>query len=644
MAVIQISKIQQRRGQKNLFGIPQLSSGEFAWAVDTQELFIGNGSVADGAPYVGNTRILTEHDNILDLASSYRFANNDISITASVERSLQDKIDEIQVSVRDFGPVPDPSSDYSSFFTTAFTQLFQNTNETYRKVLVIPNGYYYFGSVLRIPSNVELRGETRDGVILDVNNNGIEFLNENNESIFTSSDVPSNVKISNLTIIHNLGTTNLNGLKDSSFVDVTWRSNYSFGDDVLTPVFFARIYDFTGITTGGDVTINGSVLVGSINRIFVSTIDQLVTELVSGLNSDGLFDNDFIASKVGESLVVTQKSESTLFLEDSADILDLLTVTIVNDPLSLPRSAPSVGIEEATGIRDILGSVSWTNANFGTRVNNIEFKNCHFLETVLAVKCINTDSVDTEIYFTDCTFNTCNTGIYLEGFDAAQKNLWKIHGCKFKELARQAFISTLGIDTIIDGCRFELVGNNTDTAASPFVPFIEFGTSKGNIVLNSISDRHQLGGITLSSAKIAVPEVLNATRTTFANSYSATVYPTNTFLPLAVFSSTNKFISIDYVLTLGEYRHTRKGRLVISIDDDMKNQAAILDDFTYSPSTLTTIGGATMTNFEFDVELRDNDDNTGDSSLSIDTLLLSYRNPLSTGTVGTISYTITYGV
>ena len=46
MAVVQISKIQIRRGKKNSdSGVPQLSSAELAWAVDTQELFIGNGSV-----------------------------------------------------------------------------------------------------------------------------------------------------------------------------------------------------------------------------------------------------------------------------------------------------------------------------------------------------------------------------------------------------------------------------------------------------------------------------------------------------------------------------------------------------------------------------------------------------------------------
>jgi len=54
MAVVQISRIQLRRGKRNEgSGLPQLASGELAWCVDTQELFIGNGAVSEGAPAVG---------------------------------------------------------------------------------------------------------------------------------------------------------------------------------------------------------------------------------------------------------------------------------------------------------------------------------------------------------------------------------------------------------------------------------------------------------------------------------------------------------------------------------------------------------------------------------------------------------------
>ena len=70
MAVIQISKIQVRRGAISDQALPQLASGEFGWAVDTQQLFIGNGSVAEGSPAVGNTEILTER-SIFDVLTNF---------------------------------------------------------------------------------------------------------------------------------------------------------------------------------------------------------------------------------------------------------------------------------------------------------------------------------------------------------------------------------------------------------------------------------------------------------------------------------------------------------------------------------------------------------------------------------------------
>jgi hypothetical protein len=68
MAVIQISKIQVRRGlQENL---PQLASGEMGWSVDERRLYIGNGTLVEGAPTVGVTEILTEYSNVIVSAAS----------------------------------------------------------------------------------------------------------------------------------------------------------------------------------------------------------------------------------------------------------------------------------------------------------------------------------------------------------------------------------------------------------------------------------------------------------------------------------------------------------------------------------------------------------------------------------------------
>jgi len=51
--VNQTARIQVRRGL--LANLPQLASGELGFAIDTQQLYIGNGTLAEGAPFLGNT-------------------------------------------------------------------------------------------------------------------------------------------------------------------------------------------------------------------------------------------------------------------------------------------------------------------------------------------------------------------------------------------------------------------------------------------------------------------------------------------------------------------------------------------------------------------------------------------------------------
>lgn len=87
MAVIQISKIQVRRGlQENL---PQLASGELGWSIDERRLYIGNGTLVEGAPIVGVTEILTEYSadsnaaNITLLQSNVSILQSYASLTSN---------------------------------------------------------------------------------------------------------------------------------------------------------------------------------------------------------------------------------------------------------------------------------------------------------------------------------------------------------------------------------------------------------------------------------------------------------------------------------------------------------------------------------------------------------------------------------
>ena len=652
MAVVQISKIQQRRGQKLLSGMPQLSSAELAWAVDTQELFIGNGSVAEGAPYVGNTRVLTEHDNILELAGSYKFAEPDLSITASIFRSLQSKLDEIQVSVIDFGPQPDPSTNHTPHFVTAFTQLFQNANTGYRKVLTIPNGHYYFASTLRIPSNVILRGETQDGVILDIGANAIEFLSASGTDVlgpFTSTDHPENVSISNLTIQYTSGSMDITGLKDSKFENVKWKSAYTLGDTVSTPVLASQSYDLSAVANTGNIRIAGKGLTSSpLIQVFSSDTVTTVDAIVTTLNLDTTFDNNFVASRVAESLIITATTASGLL---AADIETYFIITVTPTSIISPFEVDPVPTQASTGINNTNSALSWVNSNFGTRTTGINFVDCEFDSVALALKCIHnhgeSDVFDTELSFDNCTFFVCDTGVYVEGVVDRQGHLWTFKDCRFEEIAKQAFFSTFGTGTLIKDSEFKNVGNGVNGSAYPATEMVKFSTKFGNVVENCRSDRHQSAGITLVDTKVGVPEVVNAGSVSFNNDYYSSIYLSDTFAPLSVFSVLNRYIIVDYTLTIGEYNYNRKGQLTIVVQDGVDNTSdhvAIADNFTYSSSLITDIGGDMITSFEFNAELKDNDDTTGDSTQSVDTILLSYKNPNRFLGTGTISYNIRYGV
>lgn len=95
MAITQISQIQVRRGLNQ--DLPQLATGELAWSTDTQQLYIGNGSIGapDYAPLPGHTEILTQY-SILNLTSE--LSANVLVLQGNVV-TLQNEITSLQNSI-----------------------------------------------------------------------------------------------------------------------------------------------------------------------------------------------------------------------------------------------------------------------------------------------------------------------------------------------------------------------------------------------------------------------------------------------------------------------------------------------------------------------------------------------------------------
>jgi len=187
VAVVSISRIQIRRGQKNQgSGLPQLASGELGWAIDTRELFIGNGAVSEGAPAVGNSKILTEYDDIFSLADTYEYRTNDGYLLTGpdsgspVTRSLQDRLDDT-VSVRAFGAKGDGIADDTASIQRAIDQLYLNSatklNPSSRIVLRLEAGVYNISSSLFVPPYATSHTTISNSLFENITWNGIAVIN-----------------------------------------------------------------------------------------------------------------------------------------------------------------------------------------------------------------------------------------------------------------------------------------------------------------------------------------------------------------------------------------------------------------------------------------------------------------------------------
>lgn len=270
MAVVQISRIQVRRG-KSLAGtgLPQLASGELAWSLDTQELFIGNGSVSEGSPAVGNTKILTERDltvqgNLLSLIQHiYKTDDPGIQTGPSpndpISRRTQDRLDD-RVTAADFGTVANGVIDDTLSLQRAIDQLFLNPTskssadtadgKKTRIILELAPGVYNTTDTLYIPSFATIVGAGSDKTIIQYNGTGpaIQFINDTS-TIGNPSTIgntlantqPRHVILKGFTI--NAATTDqiglqLDAVRNSSFDDLSingsWGGTYDANSKAIT--------------------------------------------------------------------------------------------------------------------------------------------------------------------------------------------------------------------------------------------------------------------------------------------------------------------------------------------------------------------------------------------------------------------------
>ena len=165
MAIVQVSRITNRKGLAE--NLPQLAGAELGWATDERRLFIGNGTLQDGAPVIGNTEILTEFSDFLLVNGAYTYKGAAAGYTVQtgatsgspVSLNLQSWLDQF-ASVLDFGAVGDGVTDDTEAINRALYQLYcREVNPQIRRSLFFPAGRYLVTESIIIPPYAMLYGE-----------------------------------------------------------------------------------------------------------------------------------------------------------------------------------------------------------------------------------------------------------------------------------------------------------------------------------------------------------------------------------------------------------------------------------------------------------------------------------------------------
>lgn len=264
MAVIEIARIQVRRGQENQTGIPKLAGGEFAWAADTERLLIGL-TREDGGSRDDNVEILTENHlrnffTTLTTTATYTYRVGSY-ITAEdgtneFNRTVQQRLDDNDVSILSFGAVGDYTNNDTAVLQKAIDNLFLNSLELDgqpARTLRFPPGTFKITETLYIPKGTVILGEGIDKTIIKLASTGSHifqtvdsrsqggidgYVTFDNTSTMNSNKLPEGIKIQGLTLEYDsilttvsnvLSMMSLDCATNAIIRDVKFKGNYGVG-------------------------------------------------------------------------------------------------------------------------------------------------------------------------------------------------------------------------------------------------------------------------------------------------------------------------------------------------------------------------------------------------------------------------------
>ena len=418
MPIVQISRIQHRRGKRT--DLPQLAAGELGWVVDEQRLFIGNGTVADGAPAVGNTEIVTAGSSAFTTALNHTYQGylgDSTPVTTSQARTLGQRLDEY-VSVKDFGAKGDDSTADVTAIQNAIDEVYTDTDKDdtrSRRVLFFPAGIYRINAALKIPPYAHLVGEGPDKTIIRNSGNNAVMVTQDDEGNVganignSSATTPTQIQISNMTLRNTVayGGVSLDRVTKAYFNNVKFQGSYASGG--------------SDASNSKGVTVNNSTAVYSTTGVVFNQCQfTKFARLVDiSYNSTNLrfHDCDFATAYYG-ALLGAEMDGSTAGLTDGPRDVHFTCSSWSDIGQQAIWVKPTAGADTGVGPRNII-----SNGNYYAKTVSNNFEGDGSIREVPVIQFDNDECTSTHDFFerSDSRESALNAAPELQGIGIQSK-------------------------------------------------------------------------------------------------------------------------------------------------------------------------------------------------------------------------------
>jgi len=452
VAIVQISRITNRKGLEE--DLPQpLAPAELGWAVDTRQLYIGPGTLAEGSPDErNNVEILTEYSDILATQTAYTYqgaaagytVQTGTTVGSPITQSLQSRLDSYCV-VTDFGATGDGVTDDTAAINRALYQLYcVQANPQIRRSLFFPAGSYLITDTILVPPYAMLYGDGPQSSILN-------------------------------------------------FFVTAWTSAVAYAAGVLVKSgsLYYRSNFAVPAGTGLSDQVGGQYYWGNISTGAANGLPQYIMQTASSTQQTGV---NIVSPYEPQNILVTNMNLATNQIMDGLLIDRAHDCSFTNVGFQGPLTTTTL-----TVATDDIAAVRWDSTT-SLVSSHVTFENCNYNGFTYGT---NTAQQIEGITFSNCNFDTLYQGVYLGGVTPVNG------GPSGVRIITNVFDNIYVEGIVIDGVSlntttnnvFYDVGNHFNGAALAASAIIDINTAN-NVCLGDMFERTTAQSATYARIKL----------------------------------------------------------------------------------------------------------------------------------------------